>query len=184
VTTNDLNPPRFVLGFDAEDRRALGIMFLGAAVVIPIAAYIFGGIQMAGPESLRAAPDLTALARAAPMILWHLTVALSALVAGVAILAMRKGTLLHKAAGRIWAGLVIGAAVTGLAVDTHHFTAAHAAAFLVFWMIPSAILKVRRGDLRGHRRTVAHVLLAMLIVAALSLMPGHTLHGVFFRAAS
>ena len=35
--------------------------------------------------------------------------------------------------------------------------------------------------MRGHRRSVAYLLIAMLIVAGLSLLPGHLLHGVFFR---
>ncbi len=49
-------------------------------------------------------------------------------------------------------------------------------------MIPMAIAKVRKGDLRGHRRTIAYLLIAMVVVAGLSLMPGHSLHGVFFRS--
>ena len=94
---------------------------------------------------------------------------------------MRKGTLLHKAAGRLWAGLMVGVAISGVLVDPHRFTAAHAAALLVLWMIPVAILKARRGDLRGHRRTVARLLIAMVIVTGLTLLPGHLLHGVFFQ---
>jgi uncharacterized membrane protein len=181
--TAELNRARPVLGFDAQDRRALGAMALGAAVLIPTAAFLLGGVGKTGPESLRAVPELAPLLQASPMIRLHLAVALTALALGIAVLAMRKGTLLHKAAGRIWAALVIGAAVSGLLVDTHRFTAAHAAALLVFWMIPSAVLKVRRGDVRGHRRAIAQVLIAMVIVAALALLPGHVLHGVFFRPA-
>jgi uncharacterized membrane protein len=173
-----------LLGFDAADLRALGVMMAGAAILIPTATWVLGGIGPAVPESLRVVPDIRPLVHASPVILLHLLVALTALSLGVWVLAMRKGTGLHKAAGRIWAGLVIAAAVTGWLVDTHRFTAAHAAALLVFWIVPSAILKVRRGDVRGHRRSVAHVLIAMLIVAALALLPGHVLHGVFFRAGS
>ena len=183
MTTSELRRPRPGLGFDADDRRALGVMAIGAAVVIPLAAYLLGGVGAAPPEALRAVPDFGPLARAAPMIRVHLAVALVAMAIGIAVLSLAKGTALHKAAGRIWAALVVGAAITGLLVDTHRFTAAHAAALLVFWMIPSAIVKVRRGDLRGHRRTVAYVMIAMVIVATLALLPGHVLHGVFFGPA-
>jgi uncharacterized membrane protein len=184
MTTIDKSHPDFrLLGFDRADLRALATMMAGAAIIIPTATWVLGGIGPSGPESLRAIPDLEPLVRASPMILLHLAVALTALGLGVWVLAQRKGTRLHKAAGRIWAGLVIGAAVTGWLVDTRHFTAAHAAALLVFWIVPSAIVKVRRGDVRGHRRAVAHILIAMLIVAALALLPGHVLHGVFFSAA-
>lgn len=133
--------PRLVLGFDAEDRRHLMTMAGGAAVIIPVAAFLFGGIAAPGRESLRLAPDLGPLVRAAPMVLAHLAIALVALCGGVAILSLRKGSPLHKVAGRLWAGLMIGAAVSGLLIEPHRFTAAHAAALLVFWMIPSVIVK-------------------------------------------
>jgi len=117
------------------------------------------------------------------MALIHLAMALFSLWLGAMVLGMRKGTRLHKVAGRLWAGLMLGVAVTGVLVDPHRFTPAHAAALLVLWMIPMAIVKARRGDLRGHRRTVARLLIALVIVAGLSLLPGHLLHGVFFEPA-
>ena len=181
MTVQDIKRPAFVLGFDAEDRRALGTMALGAAVIIPVAAWVFGGIETGGRESLRSLPDFGALQRAAPMVLVHLSVALTALASGITILSMRKGTRLHRYGGRIWAGLMLGAAISGMAIDLHRFTAAHAAALFVFWMIPVVIVKVRKGDLRGHRRSVAYLLIAMVIVSALSFLPGHLLHGVFFQ---
>lgn len=175
--------PRLVLGFDAEDRRALATMAGGAAVIIPVAAWLFGGIGKAAPESLRIVPDLAPLVRAAPMVLAHLGVAFAALGLGVTVLAMRKGSRVHKIAGRLWAGLMIGAAVSGILIEPHRFTAAHAAALFVFWMIPMVIVKARKRDLRGHRRNVAYLLIAMVIVAGLSVLPGHLLHGVFFQPA-
>jgi uncharacterized membrane protein len=184
MTTDVQTRPRLVLGFDAEDRRALATMAGGAAVIIPLAAWLFGGIGKAPPESLRLVPDVAPLTRAAPVVLVHLGVALFALGLGTAVLALRKGTRLHKVAGRLWAGLMVGAAVSGLLVEPHRFTPAHAAALFVFWMIPMVILRARKRDLRGHRRGVAHLLIAMLIVAGLSVLPGHLLHGVFFQPAA
>ena len=67
--------PRLILGFDGEDRRVLLSMAIGAGVVIPGAAWLLGGIAARRPESLRIVPDLTPLARAAPMVLAHLGVA-------------------------------------------------------------------------------------------------------------
>jgi uncharacterized membrane protein len=181
MTTQALHRPRLVLGFDAEDRRALLAMAIGAGIVIPGAAWVLGGVGKAAPETLRIVPDLAPLARAAPMVLAHLALALFTLWLGATVLAMRKGTAMHKLAGRLWAGLMLGVAVTGVLVEPHRFTPAHGAALLVLWMIPSAIVKARRGDIRGHRRTVARLLIAMVVVAGLSVLPGHLLHGVFFR---
>jgi uncharacterized membrane protein len=184
MTTETFGRPRLVLGFDAEDRRVLLSMAIGAGLVIPGAAWLLGGIGKAGPETMRIVPDLQPLAHAAPMVLAHLGVALFTLWLGALVLAMRKGTMAHKIAGRLWAGLMLGVAVTGVLVDPHRFTAAHAAALLVLWMIPSAIVKARKGDIRGHRRIIARLLIALVIVAGLSLMPGHLLHGVFFQPAA
>ena len=181
MTTEAHTRPRLVLGFDAEDRRSLAVMAGGAAVIIPAAAWLFGGVGKAPPETMRLVPNAGPLVHAAPIVLIHLGVALFALGLGAAVLAMRKGSRLHKIAGRSWAGLMIGAAISGLLVEPHRFTAAHAAALFVFWMIPVVIVKARRRDLRGHRRTVAYLLIAMVIVAGLSLLPGHLLHGVFFQ---
>jgi uncharacterized membrane protein len=184
MTIADDRRPRLVLGFDAQDRRALALMAGGAGVTIPLAAWLFGGVGKAGPESLRLVPDVGPLVRAAPIVLTHLGLALSVLGLGAAVLVLRKGTRLHKNVGRMWAGLMAGVAVSGILIDPHRFTAAHGAALFVLWMIPTAILKARRGDLRGHRQAVGRLLIAMVIVAGLSLLPGHLLHGVFFQPAA
>ncbi|MEI9891558.1 MAG: hypothetical protein WDN45_14605 [Caulobacteraceae bacterium] len=47
--------------------------------------------------------------------------ALAALGGGVGILAMRKGGSRHKLLGRLWAGLTIGAAVSGVLVEPTRF---------------------------------------------------------------
>jgi uncharacterized membrane protein len=67
-----------------------------------------------------------------------------------------------------------------MAIEPLRFSPAHGAVLLVFFMVPLAIRKVRLGDLRGHRRAIAHTPIALVIVGLLSLMPGQLLHGVFF----
>ena len=182
--TMELKRPSPRLGFDAEDRRALAIMAGGALLIIPTAAWLFGGIEAAGAETLRLVPDLSPLIHARPIVLAHLAAGLTALGLGIWALNRRKGGPAHRLAGRLWAGLMLGAAISGMAIDLHRFTPAHGAALFVFWMIPSVIMKVRRGDLRGHRRGVAYLLIALVIVSGLSVLPGHLLHGVFFRSSN
>jgi uncharacterized membrane protein len=176
--------PKFIrrIGFDAADVRSLGIMAGGAAVIIPLATWLLGGIDTRGFGTLRIIPDPAPLIGAAPMVLTHLILAITAMTGGVFILSMRKGTAQHKQAGRLWAVIMILVAVSGLAIEPTRFTPAHAAALLVFWMVPYAIVKVRRGDLRGHKQTVAQLIIAMIIVGGLTMLPGHLLHPVFFAA--
>jgi uncharacterized membrane protein len=177
--------PKFIrrMGFDAADVRSLGIMAGGAAIIIPFATWLLGGIDPHGFGTLRAFPDPAPLMRAGPMVLTHLIFAITAMAGGVFILSMRKGTPQHKQAGRLWAAIMILVAVSGLAIEPARFTPAHAAALLVFWMVPYAIVKVRRGDLRGHKQTVAQLIIAMIIVGGLTMLPGHLLHLVFFAGA-
>jgi uncharacterized membrane protein len=155
-------------------------MTIGAAVLIPGAAYLFGGLAPSPPESFRWIPDATPLARARPVVLLHLILALFGIAGGTGILLTRKATARHRLFGRLWMAVILAVAITGLLIEPHRFSAAHAAALLVFIMVPYAIYKVRQGDARAHRRAVAHIIIAMRTVGFLTLMPGHLLHPVFF----
>jgi uncharacterized membrane protein len=86
----------------------------------------------------------------------------------------------HRVLGRVWVLTLLGTAIAGMAIEPLRFTPAHGAALPVFVMVPLAIRRVQRGDLRGHRRAIAHMLIALVIVGLLSLLPGQLLHGVFF----
>jgi uncharacterized membrane protein len=171
------------LGYDAEDLRSLATMAMGAAILIPGAAYLLGGIEPVGPEVFRWIPDVAPLVNAAPVVLIHLAVALLGIFGGAAILFLRKGTARHRLLGRLWMGGILATAITGLLIEPYRFSAAHPAALIVFAMVPYAIIKVRQGDSRAHRRAVAHLIIAMFIVGFLTLMPGHLLHPVFFAPA-
>ena len=165
--------------FDSADRRALGTMALGAVLIIPTAAYLFGGLHF-GAHDWSPGLDLGRLRRAGPVVAAHIAAALIALGSGLFVLSRRKGTVGHRLMGRAWVVLMLGTAITGMAIEPLRFSPAHGAALLVFIMVPLAIVKVRRGDIRGHRRTVAQLLIALVIVGLLALLPGQLLHSVFF----
>ena len=133
VETSNQDPMKF----DAEDRRALLITLFGAVIVIPVAAWVFGGVH-----DVRANwtlyPDFGVLARAPLWVKLHLLAAAITAI-GFAILTLRKGTSLHKAMGRFWTAIIVGTAISGLLIDVHRFTPAHGAAMLVFFMVPLAI---------------------------------------------
>jgi uncharacterized membrane protein len=171
-----------ILGFDESDLRALGTMALGALVIIPTAAYLLGGLHF-GPHDWAAGFDLAPLRRAGPVVMAHIVAALSALAIGVYILSRRKGGGRHRWTGRAWAAVMLGTAITGMAIEPLRFSPAHGAALLVFVMVPLAVRKIRRGDLRGHRRAMAQLLIALVIVGLLALLPGQLLHDVFFAGA-
>jgi uncharacterized membrane protein len=174
--------PLRVLGFDSSDLRALGTMALGAIVIIPTTAYLFGGLRF-GPHDWTPGFNLERLRHAGPVVAAHIVAALIALATGLFVLSRRKGAFGHRVVGRAWAALMLGTAITGMAIEPHRFSPAHGAALLVFVMVPLAIRKVRRGDLRGHRRAMAQLLIALVIVGLLAFLPGQLLHSVFFAGS-
>lgn len=89
----------------------------------------------------------------------------------------------HRLLGRAWIVLMLVTAISGLAISPLQISPADGAALLVFATLPPAIRDARRGDLRGHRRAVARLLIALVIVGLLALLPGQLLHGVFFAGA-
>jgi uncharacterized membrane protein len=168
-----------VLGFDSADLRALGTMAVGALLIIPTAAYLLGGLQF-GAHDWTPGLDLDRLRRAGPVVAAHIGAAVIALAAGLFILSRRRGTAAHRMLGRVWVVLMLGTAITGMAIEPLRFSPAHGAALLVFYMVPLAIRKVRRGDVRGHRRAIAQLLISLVIVGLLAFLPGQLLHSVFF----
>jgi uncharacterized membrane protein len=181
MTSTPTNP-QSILGFDRADLRSLGIMAFGALIIIPTAAYLLGGLHF-GSRDWSAGLDLAPLWRAGPVVLAHIVVALCALGLGIFVLSRRKGGRTHRRMGRTWVFAMLGVAITGMAIEPLRFSPAHGAAVLVFVMVPLAIRKARRGDLRGHRRAVAHMLIALVIVGLLALLPGQLLHQVFFSGS-
>lgn len=171
-----------VFGFDAEDRRALGIMAFGALLLIPAAAYLFGGVHFGSDEWIPRL-DLSPLLAAGPLVATHIATSLSTLLFGIYLLAQRKGGTRHRLMGRVWMVMMLSTAISGLAISPLHFSPADGAALLVFVMVPLAIRSVRNDNLRGHRRAVARLLIALVIVGLLALLPGQLLHEVFFAGA-
>ena len=179
---NTNHEPLRLLGFDRADLRALGTMAVGALVLIPTAAYLLGGMHF-GPNEWNVGFDLAPLMRAGFMVITHITAGLSALAIGIHILSRRKGGARHRWMGRVWVAVMLGTAITGMAIEPLRFTPAHGAALFVFIMVPLAIRNIIRGDVRAHRRAMARLLIALVIVGLLSLMPGQLLHDVFFAGA-
>lgn len=171
-----------VLGFDRQDLRALGIMAVSALLLIPTAAYFAGGVHF-GANEWAPGLDPSPLLAAGPLVAAHIATALGTLAFGIYVLARRKGGARHRLMGRAWVAMMLGTAITGMAISPLRFSPADGAALLVFVMLPLAIRKARQGDLRAHRRAVAQLLIALVIVGLLSLMPGQLLHAVFFTRA-
>jgi len=116
-----------------------------------------------------------------PAIWIHLAAALAALVLGAAVFLARKGTFLHRMAGRTWAVLMlVTAGSTWWIRSSGSFSWIHGLSVLTVAMLAVAVYFAVVGNIRGHRITVINLYAGALVVAGLfTLLPqrllGHAL---------
>jgi uncharacterized membrane protein len=129
-------------------------------------------------------PDLALLARQQPVILVHLTAALTALGIGAGLMWGPKGAPLHRGFGWVW---VIAMMTTALSsffihqINPHGFSPIHALSAYVSIGVPMGVAFARRHNVRAHRRMMTGTFLFGLIVAgAFTFVPGRLMWQVFF----
>jgi len=116
-------------------------------------------------------------------VLVHLAAAASALVLGVVMLARAKGTASHKALGRTWVALMLMVAISSLWIPRFlHFGWIHLFTLLTLVVIPLAIYRIRRGNVRGHARAMTGLFVGGLVIAGVfTLIPGRMLGNLLWR---
>lgn len=107
----------------------------------------------------------------------HLLSVIPALPLGAYVLLRRKGDALHRMLGRMWAGLMVVAALSSLGLRgmTGGFSAIHLLSILVLVMIPRGIVQAVRHDIVAHRRTMSLTYLGLAAAGLFSLLPGRLL---------
>jgi uncharacterized membrane protein len=118
----------------------------------------------------------------------HLGTVLPAFVIGTYILFIRKGTPRHKKLGKIYVGFMLVTAFVTLFMPAvvgptflNHFGFIHLLSLLVFVTVPLAILAIRKGNVRAHKRHMLGMYVgALLIAGTLAVMPGRMIHTLLF----
>ncbi|MEY3986466.1 MAG: hypothetical protein RLZ59_1911 [Pseudomonadota bacterium] len=107
----------------------------------------------------------------------HLSTTLPALLIGCILFLNPKGTLLHKALGRIWAALMMTTAFASIWIRdlTGGFGPIHIFTLITLVSIPYAIWSAVRGDIEAHQRSMMGTFIGLVIAGAFSLMPGRLL---------
>jgi len=101
-----------------------------------------------------------------PAIWIHLAAAVAALAVGAGVFLARKGTTLHRRAGRTWAALmVVTAASTYWIRGDGGFSWIHLLSIGVLFGIAAAVWFAATGRIRGHRQTVAGLYAGGLVIA-------------------
>jgi uncharacterized membrane protein len=111
----------------------------------------------------------------------HLGAAVASLLLGLTVVFLRKGTPLHKALGRTWAGLMALAAISSFWITRNGtFSWIHLLSAWVLVSLACAIYFIRRGNVSAHRKFMIGTYLGLIGAGAGALAPGRTLHFFFF----
>jgi uncharacterized membrane protein len=109
----------------------------------------------------------------------HLAAVVPAVVIGVAQLASKKGTPLHKRLGWIWVASMIVVAASSFWImqlrKDGGFSPIHALSAWVLICLACAIWFIRRGNLRAHKGFMVGVMLGVAGAGIGALMPGRFL---------
>jgi uncharacterized membrane protein len=129
--------------------------------------------------------SLAPLLNASPVIQAHAFFALAALALGAVQLAIPKGTLPHRTMGWLWATLMMLVAGTSLFIHTIRlwgpWSPIHLLSLFTLAIVPLAVMRARRHDVRGHRMSMIWTYVFALIVAGVfTLAPGRIMHAVIF----
>jgi uncharacterized membrane protein len=113
-----------------------------------------------------------------PLVMGHMAAALLAVPLGGWLLLGRKGTAVHKAAGRLWVGLMIAAALSSFwitGVNGERWSWIHLlSAWTLVW-IGLAVWRIRAGNVAGHLRAMRGVYVGLLVAGAWAALPGRSL---------
>lgn len=131
-----------------------------------------------------------ALLQRHPLIFFHLVTAVSALVLGAFMLLRRKGTANHRLWGWIWVALMASTALATVFIRDYRlpnlvgYTPIHLLTVTVAVLLPLGLARARRGNVRGHRRTMVGLYVGACVVAGLfTLLPGRFLGSLLWGTA-
>jgi uncharacterized membrane protein len=118
----------------------------------------------------------------------HLSTVLPCVPLGAYLLAAGKGGGIHKSLGKIYMSLMVFTALVALFIQAQvgpqwlgHFGWIHLFCLLTLYSVPTALLAIRRGDVRRHRfKLWALYLGAIGIAGGFAFWPGRFLHELFF----
>lgn len=108
-----------------------------------------------------------------PIVIAHTAAALSAVVLGSAVMVGRKGTTLHRYAGRAWMLLMVLTALSSFGIrGSGQFSWIHLLSITALVAVYFAIHFARAGKIQRHRRVVQGLFFGGLMIAGVfTLLP-------------
>jgi uncharacterized membrane protein len=163
------------------DIRRLVVFAFTILVIVPGIAWMAGGFDDWSTAGWRLGLDLDAFASAPLATRIHAVAILVLVVAGWIMLALPKGDRRHRTLGWIWVGGMVAMGATSLLVPHgDSWVAAYIGGGSALALLAYGVYAVRTRRLRNHGRTMAMLMIALVLMTLLSLMPGRLLHDVVF----
>jgi uncharacterized membrane protein len=135
--------------------------------------------------SWRPGLNLEALAAAPPATLIHAIAILLLVITGWIMLALPKGDRRHRTLGWTW---VTGMALMGLSsIAVPHgdsWVAAYLGGGSALVLLGFGVYFIRTGKVRNHARTMAMLMIALVLMTLLAVLPGRLLHEVLFAGVA
>jgi uncharacterized membrane protein len=118
----------------------------------------------------------------------HLATVVPSFIIGTVILFIKKGTNIHKKAGRIYMVLMLITAIITLFMQAqvgprlfNHFGWIHSFSFLTIYTVPTAYIAVKKGNIKSHKRKMILLYFGAIIIAGgFTFFPGRYLNELFF----
>ena len=113
-----------------------------------------------------------------PIFALHLAAALLALLLGVVVLSLTKGTKLHKALGRTWVALMLVVAISSfwiVEIGKDSFSVIHLLSAWTLISLALAIWFIRCGNVRAHKGFMVGTFLGLAGAGLGALAPGRAL---------
>jgi uncharacterized membrane protein len=117
-----------------------------------------------------------------PWMIVHLCAILPAIPIGAVMLLRPKGDSLHRLLGRVWAALMLVAAVASFGIHAvmGHLSPIHVLSVITLVAVPRAIWDARNGRIARHRRTMTIVYASLVIAGYFTLIPTRLLGRFLF----
>jgi uncharacterized membrane protein len=111
-----------------------------------------------------------------PILLIHLATVIPAAVLGAFILSRKKGTPVHKLLGRVWVALMLISATASFWIRSNGaFSWIHILSIVTIVSIVSALIAIRRGNVRRHRRFMQGAYTGLVIAFLFTFTPDRLL---------
>lgn len=122
------------------------------------------------------------------LMFMHLITIVPCFIIGTILLFIKKGTTVHRKAGRFYMILMMITAVITLFMPAqvgpqilNHFGWIHSFSFLTIYTVPTAFIAVKKGNIKSHKRKMILLYFGAIIIAGgFTFTPGRYLHEIFF----